>query len=348
VLDLCCGVGFSTPRGGTGVDTLGLNEWNHFVSDFKLAKKSSKYCKKSDVDRLFVMINAADAHASKREKEAAAAQLKRTSSTGVKEDRHGFTRAEFMAALVHLSIYRYVMPEEISDVSEALAKVIKVLIVPKADPCVFADANEFRRVYCYNEATTRVLEGQQVALRRLFTAVAESNLGSGEGRKLVGLGEWRNFMRALEMVGDDLSERDVTFAFIFSRMCVVDNRTEKGAAREAGLPFEGFLEALVRIAPMKALPTDEEIAEAGQADAGMYLQWLGQTDEAAYENLLEERATPWGAESADQPIDRCVAHVISIIIRTIEADSSGSDDCNLTQHEINDWLQYALKSKGKG
>jgi hypothetical protein len=104
----------------------------------------------------------------------------------------------------------------------------------------------------------------------------------------------------------------------------------------------------VQIAPMKALPTDEEIAEAGQADAGMYLQWLAETDEAAYENLLEERATPWGAESADQPIDRCVAHVISIIIRTIEADSSGSDDCNLTQHEINDWLQYALKSKGKG
>ena len=54
-------------------------------------------------------------------------------------------------------------------------------------------------------------------------------------------------------------------------MCVAGPESERGQARGLCLPFEGFLEAICRVAVLKALPTDEELAEADVPHAGMYL-----------------------------------------------------------------------------
>ena len=43
-----------------------------------------------------------------------------------------------------------------------------------------------------------------------------------------------------------------TFAFAFSRMIVTNHHTERGALKDTCLPFEGFLEALLRLSIMKA------------------------------------------------------------------------------------------------
>lgn len=137
------------------------------------------------------------------------------------------------------------------------------------------------------------------------------------------LSEWRALMRALRFIGNDLTERDCTLCFVWSRMCVIDASTERGMgllrdlehedvtsqlcplclqwrraarstcsaepclhdssphtclpfptslvllasvtsvlcvfcpARENGLPFEGFLEALVRVRVMASTPAPE-------------------------------------------------------------------------------------------
>ena len=128
-------------------------------------------------------------------------------------------------------------------------------------------------------------------------------------------------------------------------MTVIDGRTQRGKERESFLPFEGFLEALCRVAPMKAFPTDAEIGAVGQPDAGSYLAWLKETDEEAYEGLVASRATPWG-DAPPQPHDRCVAHLLSLIIRTMEEDSRGTDDLVLTEAEVNDWVKKTLKGGG--
>ena len=46
-------------------------------------------------------------------------------------------------------------------------------------------------------------------------------------------------VRALDMIGADLTERDATLCFVWSRMLVVDGWTEAGHLRESDLPFEG-------------------------------------------------------------------------------------------------------------
>ena len=92
---------------------------------------------------------------------------------------------------------------------------------------------------------------------------------------------------------------------------------------------------------MKAMPTDDQIASYGNvADAFEYLSSL-QEDNASFESFLESRATPWGHEPRAQPMHRCVAHLLTVIVRTIEGKTRGGDDGQLTPSEVSDWLKKA-------
>ena len=336
---------------GDTIDSLGFNQWSAFVSDFGLAKRSFKYCKKADADRLFIAVNAADTFSLRRAKEEERERwtIKKASTTA-RDDQKGFSRAEWLVALINLAIYRYVLPGEEVDVSEALSKLITNLLLPKVDYSICSDPNDFRQQKCYTEETTTALEKHAASLTHIFSALASSGRsGPGEGagaRKLVGLSEWLAFMRGLHLIGEDLTERDATLCFVFSRMIVIDGSTDKGHARESSLPFEGFLEALCRVAQMKAFPTDGEITSADQPDAGSYLTWLIETDVDAYEQLIDTRSTPWGG-TPPQPHHRCVAHLLSVVLRTVEAGSRGSDDLSVTQREVSDWMAKAMARTSK-
>lgn len=60
--------------------------------------------------------------------------------------------------------------------------------------------------------------------------------------------------------------------FVFSRWRIVDEESERGKPKLSTLSFEDFLEALVRVATMKALPTYAELALLGARDAGTFLE----------------------------------------------------------------------------
>ena len=124
-------------------------------------------------------------------------------------------------------------------------------------------------------------------------------------------------LRGLDLIDTDLSEGNATLAFAFSRMAVIDDSTPRGHLRETHLPLEGFLEALCRIAVLKALPTDNDLSAAGSADAGVYLDELRQRDTVKYQQLLLERQVGWG-ESPPQSEPRCVEHLLALIAHRIE------------------------------
>lgn len=113
--------------------------------------------------------------------------------------------------MVHVAILRYVFTKDVSDVSEALARLLQQVVAPRVDPAIIADTNSYRRQHCYTETTTAVLEARKVSLKRIFSAVAaasDSELSAG-GRKLVGLPEWRAFTRAVGLIGRDVTDRGV-------------------------------------------------------------------------------------------------------------------------------------------
>ncbi|KAL3907462.1 MAG: hypothetical protein SGPRY_010160 [Prymnesium sp.] len=92
----------------------------------------------------------------------------------------------------------------------------------------------------------------------------------------------------------DFTSREMMLCFVWSRMRVFD-MSNKAAINQ--LHFEDFLEALVRVAATKTLPTDEHLFEAGFDDAGEFFLTLSAdpklTDELA--EYVAEFAHTWCA-----------------------------------------------------
>ena len=145
-------------------------------------------------------------------------------------------------------------------------------------------------------------------------------LAKGASAKSLSVESWLEQMRLLGLIGADLAEREAVLCFSWSRMAVVDSGTSKGRSKATRLPFEGYMEALCRVSTLKAMPTDEELAAAECADAGVYMQWLRETDTEAWEQLLRERALPWGySAQLPQPVTRLVEHLLAMMAQGARA-----------------------------
>ena len=212
----------------------------------------------------------------------------------------------------------------------------------KPHPTVVLDPDKFRRDHCYTIEVVNVLTPHEPSLRNIFKGVAGGSGRSGKGSDMVALDEWCNFVQALGFIGIDLTARDAAFAFAWSRMAVINGRSDRGYIKESSLPFEGFMEAICRIAALKALPTDAEIAEAKQPNAGAFMAALKADEEDAYLAMLAERATPWGSEPTLQPMARCIEHTIAMIIYQMEWDVAGTENMKLSEQEAVAWF----KAKG--
>ncbi|KOO32951.1 flagellar associated protein [Chrysochromulina tobinii] len=66
---------------GKNIQSMALNQWTDFIEDCKLVDRKSKFCKKADIDRLFITVDSRMGKPSKQ-----------------------LSRIEFLAALVHLGI----------------------------------------------------------------------------------------------------------------------------------------------------------------------------------------------------------------------------------------------------
>ena len=129
-------------------------------------------------------------------------------------------------------------------------------------------------------------------------------------------------------------------------MVTVNEQSTKDRIKMTHMAFEDFLEALCRVACLKALPTDDEIRAADAAggsaggNAGTHLIRL-QEAPAEYDAFLLQRRTPWGKMPADGkgkpvPIERCVEHLCELLIVTCQGgkDRSERDGLTLNQRHV--------------
>lgn len=192
------------------------------------------------------------------------------------------TRAEFLEILVRCAIDEKRAEEMVSCVAELFDDLPACLAAHPNVASIVHDASTFRRTYCYREETCAVLMHHMKTLRAVFKVYAEAG-GSNEVRlradvrgdaMLMGVDEWMGLLRDLGLL-KELGVRRAHLMFATSRMLVIhEDGTSEGtkeekrvAARAAQqrtqLPFEGFLEAVVRLALVKALPTDREMRKLG-------------------------------------------------------------------------------------
>lgn len=92
-------------------------------------------------------------------------------------------------------------------------------------------------------------------------------------------------------------------------------------------------QALVRMSITIALPTDYDIEAAGAADAGELLLAMRANSPKAYQSFLEshrpKHSDPDGSDYEDhcmQPVWRCVEHLIKLLVRTVEHNTSALRD----------------------
>ena len=76
----------------------------------------------------------------------------------------------------------------------------------------------------------------------------------------------------------------------------------------------------MRLCTMKALPTDDQIDEAGAEDAGEFILEL-QKDPKAWDHFLSENEQTWDVEPP-QPIARCVD--LTLLVRVVELNTAGA------------------------
>lgn len=251
-------------------------------------------------------------------------------------------RVEFMVALVHIAANKFVRSGLLTDMSEAVSRLVEVHMQSRM-PGPTAPADVFRRQVAYREDVSRTLAGHEKTLRSLFAAIADVGDGSrtdkltyqlvSSERSLISVGEWLAFLRQAGLMGEDLTERDAKLAFIFSRMCTVEGHSVRGYVREVNLPFEGFMEALCHAATLKAWPTPAEIALAGRADIGEYMDNGG---------LTAEQATPWGRESPTLAATN-VHTLLTLITSRVRGRGWREGDEMLSEAEVRKWM---LEQKG--
>lgn len=158
--------------GGDTIGSISVNEWTAFVDECHLANNKSKFCKRADLDRLFVAVDGV--------------------SGGKKRDK-ALARAEFLQCLVRLAVLKYVQPKLMADVSEAFERLLCEDIEPRLEAVTLQHPNEFRETYCYKREVDQTLKRHEPTLRALFGAI--SRVGRTASLRSLGplltLGDWK-------------------------------------------------------------------------------------------------------------------------------------------------------------
>lgn len=253
------------------------------------------------------------------------------------EDKHNkgkfLNRQEFFQCLVRCAMLVYIKRGSRGDVSDALSQLLSINLSINLPPFAMQNSDAFRRRMCYIEKTSVVLEANLGSIRTLYEHYAEVSHEQGDAFKddaLMSIGEWMTFCHHVGLIESrQLSVPQCKYIFIWSRIRSIKDLSDREETRLRHLFPVDFLEALVRMATMLALPTDEEIEEVGAKDAGDFLLAMQVDSPHTYNTFLESHrpkhkdpdCSDWD-QHAIQPIWRCIEHVVKLLVRTVEINTS--------------------------
>jgi hypothetical protein len=221
------------------------------------------------------------------------------------------------------------------------------------DPAALQDSNAYRARYCYTPAVSATLARHEASLRALFDAyagaddsISASSVGRLGSASLMSHEELQCMCADLGLFTPIFTRREATLAFLWSRMRYVDEMDDASRTKMVHLSFEDFLEFVTRVAAMAPLPTDDEIQQGGFEDAGELILELRFGDPRSYEEYVRARAGRWD-EEPEQSMERCVEHLLWVLIRTVEAAAgTGAGDGRLSSREAGSFLRQGSQRDG--
>ncbi|KAG2438847.1 hypothetical protein HXX76_005387 [Chlamydomonas incerta] len=225
---------------------MSLNAFTTFLDECCIADSDSQYCKRSDCDTVFIVCNF------QPDKKSAEAQVNM---------ENAMMRYEFLEAIVRLAISKYGKGQATDDLPTAVAMLLEKNIIPNLVPGAVIASNTFRNERLYNEEVDLVFKKHSVLLKALYSRYRLKPVGGGLRPKVLKLDGWQQFMNDATLVDSQFTLQDASLAYLWARMYTIDEI--KDYARYTCLSFTDFLEALGRVADMKALPSASDLDLAG-------------------------------------------------------------------------------------
>ncbi|GIL66635.1 hypothetical protein Vafri_20126 [Volvox africanus] len=233
--------------GGTGDPYhMSLNAFTTFLDDCSIADPESQYCKRSDCDTIFIVCNF---------------QPDKKSAEAAVNMENAMMRYEFLEAIVRLAIAKYGKGQQTDDLATAVTLLIERNILPNLVPGALHNSNTFRTERLYNEEVDQVFKKHSVLLKALYSRYRLKPVGGGLRPKVLKLDGWLQFASDSQLIDSQFTLQDAALSFLWARMYVIDEI--KDYARYTCLSFTDFLEALGRVADMKALPSSSDLDMAG-------------------------------------------------------------------------------------
>jgi len=237
--------------------------------------------------------------------------------------KHALSRQEFLQILVRTAVLRYIKPRKAgespvhTDVSEAVRELVLNQMKPRVGPGALQISNDFRQNFLYVQETDATLANYEDTLRSLYEVYSDEthathDLASISG--MMGFNEWLNLCTHMQLIDEEFTIREMTNCFMWSRMRVADETNIAERRKMCNLRFEDFLEALCRMATMKCMPTDDEVAQCGCSDGGHMLLSMNPAERRKF---AIQRPQTWDGPMR-QPIGRAMNHLITYMIRIIE------------------------------
>uniref|UniRef100_A0A7S4C2M6 Uncharacterized protein n=1 Tax=Chrysotila carterae TaxID=13221 RepID=A0A7S4C2M6_CHRCT len=296
---------YAALSGSADVFRMTLNSFSQFVEDCGLAEKGSTTCDKRHFDQLFILVNA---------------------GMPIPQDKFCHPRMlgrhKFMQCLIRSAAMRYVATGRVSRLSDALEELLQTDIRPRvsSECLLLEEADAFRKRHLYTEQMNEVLCKHEPSLRAIYAAfgTAAGAISTGELRSpdLLDYSEWLQFVESAALLDGRVTPRQGALCFLASRMAVINESSHDSRMRMVNLTFEDFMEAIVRMSCLKALPTVEEIDDEGCGNAAEFYAQL-KASQTRYESFVNEYSQQ-GFNDPRQPMHICTDHLCQIIIHEME------------------------------
>lgn len=240
-------------------------------------------------------------------------------------------RHEWLQILVRLAVNKYCHFDPVvgcprGSPSEALDKLCYTHLHGQLPRAAMQNGNIFRKLHLYNEGTDAVIKERLPSLQSLFHTYANvdwaercaTNIALAEKHRM-SAGEWMLLVHDAGLLEMDLVDNmSALQAFLWSRIRVIDNYSDASEIGLRQMSFEDFLEGLVRLATVMALPTRQEIEEAQAFDAAELMHCLRVHSPVQYQEHVTRRTLKWD----DGPRQRAhilLDHLLVLIIHNVEA-----------------------------
>ncbi|KAL3920313.1 MAG: hypothetical protein SGPRY_005296 [Prymnesium sp.] len=213
----------------------------------------------------------------------------------------------------------------------ALERLLEQNVLPGMSAAALQNSNDFRRENCYVPAVDAELRAQEINLRAIFAAYTSKSSTpntSSQIPRLMDYAQFLEFLSTIRFFSNDLSVREATLIFVWSRMRVIPQEDDMSEIRNSQMTFFDFLEAMVRVSMCKSLPLEERFEDLPSVDVHAFMVNVQvrsflflTTARGDWDKFVATHSVKPGIPPL-QPVQRCLKLMMSLIVSTIRTVTS--------------------------